>query len=155
MKCWKDQCENKLEFTCSCTNPPTYSCDEHIVAHMKTASNSRHLPDPLTISPNPETKRALIDCLHKSLSNLYELRRKTVLDFSMQIKQINEKMKIALESFDDSIKNQRKIISQIKTIKVISNGSKTEIDEMLVSEPEIAIKLLKDSFDIFIDQTSL
>ncbi|CAG9328479.1 unnamed protein product [Blepharisma stoltei] len=149
MKCWKDQCESKLEFACPCTDPPVYSCDTHIAAHMKTASRSRHLPDPLTISPNPETKRALIDCLHKSLSDLYELRKKTVLDFSMQIKQINEKMKIALKSFDDSIKNQRKIISEIQIVEVISNFRKTQIDKILVAEPEEAINLLKDSFDIF------
>ncbi|CAG9328481.1 unnamed protein product [Blepharisma stoltei] len=149
MKCWKDQCENKLEFVCPCANPPAYSCDTHIAAHMKTASNSRHLPEPLTISPNPETKRALIDCLHKSLSDLYELRRKTVLDFSMQIKQINEKMKIVLESFDEFIKNQRKIISEIQIVKVMSNSRKTQIDKILAAEPEEAINLLKGTFDIF------
>mmetsp|Transcript_15532 Transcript_15532/g.15499 ORF Transcript_15532/g.15499 Transcript_15532/m.15499 type:complete len:260 (+) Transcript_15532:178-957(+) len=121
----------------------------HIVAHMKTVSKSRHLPDPLTTSPNPETKRALIDCLHKSLSDLYELRRKIVSDFSIQIKQLNEKMQITLESFDESIKKQRKIISEIKLTEAISNFNKTKIDEMLASEPEEAIKYLKDSFDIF------
>mmetsp|Transcript_15530 Transcript_15530/g.15496 ORF Transcript_15530/g.15496 Transcript_15530/m.15496 type:complete len:261 (+) Transcript_15530:178-960(+) len=121
----------------------------HIVAHMKTVSKSRHLPDPLTTSPNPETKRALIDCLHKSLSDLYELRRKIVSDFSIQIKQLNEKMQITLESFDESIKKQRKIISEIKLTEAISNFNKTKIDEMLALEPEKAISLLKNSFDIF------
>ncbi|CAG9328483.1 unnamed protein product [Blepharisma stoltei] len=149
MKCWKDQCGNKLEFACPCIDPPVYSCDTHIAAHIKTAPWSRHIPDSLAISPNPETKRALIDCLHKSLSDLYELRRKTVLDFSMQIKQINEKMKIVLELFDDSIKNRHKLISEIKIVEVISNSRKTQINKILASEPEEATMLLEDFFDIF------
>ncbi|CAG9328477.1 unnamed protein product [Blepharisma stoltei] len=128
MKCWRDHCKHKLEFLCTCTDPPIYLCDSHIEEHLKIHTNSQNFPEQIIIIPNPIAKRKLINHLHKSISHLYKSKQKIVKDLSAQIMQLNKQMEITLKSFDKAIKEQRNMIIKFLSAEIISNPNQNILD---------------------------
>ena len=69
-QCFVSGCTTRITIACSCTNPKTYSCDDHYVWHIR--SPGLHVPESLIIQLSPVQRNALLPKLRGLLPYLQQ-----------------------------------------------------------------------------------
>ena len=93
-ECFESGCTNRIAFACSCTNPKTYSCDDHYVWHLRTPAS--HLPESLIIQLSSVQLNALLPKLGELLQYLQEYEMGIIRNGKDLIGFITKEIKMAL-----------------------------------------------------------
>ncbi|OMJ65086.1 hypothetical protein SteCoe_39390 [Stentor coeruleus] len=128
LKCYFENCSNRIDYYCSCKPTYTFICSSHILQHFKEVEPSSHTIKNAYQKYDNKKKQALLNIYGKAIENLSKVQSSIVETLDSLIKAQSEFKK----STEDFFKLQRKEIQSI-------------FDNLFCQENEIIVPELIDN----------
>ena len=75
-RCYKDQCSERVTYSCSCSTPEVYCCDRHLTEHTRTTG--RHINEYLIIHLTQDQRTEQLPRLLEILRDLQRFEHEIV-----------------------------------------------------------------------------
>ncbi|CAG9330630.1 unnamed protein product [Blepharisma stoltei] len=154
-KCDIEGCKNDANFMCTCANPETFLCSDHINKHLQGSPGPHHAIE-FNTEKRVRTKSENINYLTKQTEKLKKLKKSLYKEISLKIIMIEKSLhscttKIDREIFRINLKIKELIVSDDTNLNVSLKSTERRWsfnDEKLDKEPfEVNLPSRKSSAD--------
>ncbi|CAG9314451.1 unnamed protein product [Blepharisma stoltei] len=140
MSCWESNCSARPTFVCPCSGTGVYSCEAHLIEHLKLKSQNPHQPEPQSFNSYSETKQVICDYLMKRNSDLSNYQSRVIDATAQKIKQLKSQLEVAIDEFQRVIKENTVLIEKVILAENLPKND--EINKILFSQPDEALKII-------------
>lgn len=148
LKCYAENCLNKLKFYCSCKKNYVFSCSEHINQHADEGEKSQHCIKAMYQKFNSNKKTFLIDTYQRISETLLNTQSSIIIsinslsqalaEFKIKTEKFFREQRVEIEKIIDSlkIKDRELIVPEL-----------IEINSFLYEEMQTYYELLSPKFE--------
>lgn len=144
MSCSVEGCSDKATIKSICAGVVTAVCDTHLESHLQYLGSNKYSLEEFVLTPNPETKKALLLHLISQINDGKNFRSQEIINTEVQIKSIQNHLESALEKIESDLKVYTDFMTEIIMTEEIPKTGQTIIHTLLQLTSDQAIKFITE-----------